>query len=104
MNAKLLKENTYLKKENAKLIKKVKAKGSLLTGELINLKKTQRKLSETKPKLKKFNFDSEKLDEVLATRSRDPGKEGFGYMDKEKVVMKSPTVFVKATNCVDLGK
>lgn len=45
------------------------------------------------------------LDETLPAEKRDPGEDGIGYVEKNgRVVLKCPTVFVKATNNVDQGE
>lgn len=77
------------------MIKQVEAKESLLTKELGNLINTKKELAETKLKLKKFNTESSKLDKILASSRRDPGRSGLGIEDKGKETMISPVVFVK---------
>ncbi|KAH1090456.1 hypothetical protein J1N35_017713 [Gossypium stocksii] len=49
--------------------------------------------SNNTPKTK--SKGSSKLDEYFATGRSDPGKDGLGFLDKGKAIIKSPTKFVK---------
>ncbi|KAK5835133.1 hypothetical protein PVK06_010819 [Gossypium arboreum] len=66
--------------------------------------KTQNELVAIKLMLRKFNFSSSKLNEILTIGKRDPGKGGIGYVDKGKATVKSLTVSVKASNHKELGE
>ncbi|MBA0796056.1 hypothetical protein Gohar_006856 [Gossypium harknessii] len=90
-------EEEFLRTYKNMLGKLEHAKESLLTKELDNLVNNMKELAETKLMLKKFNIGSNKLDEILAASRRDIGRSGLGFVDKGKVVMKSPTVFVKGS-------
>lgn len=54
--------------------------------------------------LRKFNFNSSKLNEILTRGKRDLGKGGIEYVYKGKTIIKSLTIFVKASNHEELGE
>lgn len=55
--------------------------------------------------LEKFNSNSGKLEEILATGKRNLGKSGIRYVEKKgKTMKKSSKVFAKTTNSIDQGE
>ncbi|KAH1115627.1 hypothetical protein J1N35_009005, partial [Gossypium stocksii] len=76
----------------------VEAKESLIAEELANFVKVKKELVGIKLMLEKFNTRSNKLNEILTARKKEPIKGGLGFVDKGKAVMESPIVFVKASS------
>ncbi|KAH1083288.1 hypothetical protein J1N35_023049, partial [Gossypium stocksii] len=55
--------------------------------------------------LGRFNASSGKHDEILVVGKKGLRKNGIGYVKKNrKLVMQSPTIFVKDANSVNKGK
>ncbi|KAH1115630.1 hypothetical protein J1N35_009008 [Gossypium stocksii] len=97
-------ENNQLKDENAKLVKQVEAKESLIAEELDNFVKVKKELGGIKLMLEKFNTRSSKPNEILVARKEEPIKGGLGFVDKGKAVMGSPIVFVKASGLKEVSE
>ncbi|KAH1121039.1 hypothetical protein J1N35_004199 [Gossypium stocksii] len=64
-----------LKRQKRKLEKVIKEKDN-------DLETIKKKLVDSKVVLKKFGSQSEKLDEILASRRFEPRHRGFGYINK----------------------